>query len=156
MYRSMGSIAFVAAARSSWLVSKDPKEPNDRRLFTKVKNNLASEDVGGLAFRIGPRYNGIMWEDGKVETTADEALRVPERSRAPMRASARDWLKELLKDGPVLATEVWEKADADGMAQSTVKTAKQELGIGSQRTGGTHGEWRWLLPKLKKVQAPST
>jgi hypothetical protein len=151
MYRSMGSIAFVAAVRSAWLVTKDPKQPKDRRLFTKMKNNLASEDVGGLAFRVGPMHKaqgGFFWETGTVETTADEALRtVGQETRAPARAEAKEWLQDLLKDGPVLASEVWSKAEADGLNDRTLSSAKKALGIRTTKTGGPGTPWVWGLPK---------
>ncbi|MCX7422104.1 MAG: AAA family ATPase [Planctomycetia bacterium] len=150
MYRGMGSIAFVAAARSSWMVSRDPKGPADRRLFTNVKNNLASEDVGGLAFRVGPDHNGIRWEDGIVRVTADETLQHPDKSRAPQRAEAKEWLLDLLKDGPVSAADVWTKSKADGMCEKTVKLAKKELGVRTKKSGGAGEPWLWSLSKSKK------
>ena len=146
MYRGMGSIAFVAAARSSWMVSKDPSGPPDRRLFTNVKNNLASEDVGGLAFRIGPNHGGISWEEGRIDTTADDSLK-PNSTGAPARDEAKEWLRELLKDGPVLASDVWERARADRMCEKTMKFAKKELGVRTDKTGGPGTPWEWSLPR---------
>ena len=147
MYRSMGSMAFVAAARSSWLVTADPKEPKDRRLFTKMKANLATEDVGGLAFRVGGHIaTGLLWEEGTVATTADEALHVEERdTKAPAKAEAKEWLRELLKDGEVMADDVWSKATADGLCQKTVNVAKKELGVRTRKTGGKGAPWAWTL-----------
>lgn len=148
IYRSNGSIAFVAAARSSWLVTADPKE-RDRRLFTKVKGNLQSQDVGGLAYRIGPHIPGVlMWEPDAISTTADETLRVlaGENNQAPARAEAKAWLRELLKAGPMVASEIWAQAKADGMAVRTVKDAKKELGIRTDKVGGQGTPWMWSLP----------
>ena len=45
-----GSIAFVAASRSAYLVSKDP-EDEERRLFLKIKNNLSNYS-GGISFTV--------------------------------------------------------------------------------------------------------
>jgi AAA domain len=150
MYRSMGSIAFVAAARSSWLVTKDPKQPEDRRLFTKVKCNPQTENVGGLAFRVGPSVGGFFWEEGRVDTTADEALRIPERdTKAPAKADAKDMLRELLKDGPVLSDDVWARVDADRMCHSTIKAAARDLGVQRKKTGGSGAPWAWSLPRPK-------
>lgn len=150
MYRGIGSIAFVAAARSALLVSADPKQ-KDRRLLTKIKCNLQSEDVGGLAFRIGPHVPGVIsWEQEPIRTTADETLRVTVRddSRAPARAEAKDWLQDVLKEGPVPAADVFDQAKADGIAERTLKYAKKELGVRTEKIGGKGGSWLWSLGPL--------
>jgi putative DNA primase/helicase len=147
VYRAIGSIAFVAAARSSWLVTADPKE-KDRRLLTRVKVNVASKDVGGLAFRIGEDHKGISWEEGRVDTSASEALRVPETAnRAPAKAEAKDWLRDLLEEGPVDAKEALEKAEADGLCEKTVRAAMKDLGVRKEKKGGAGEGWVWSLPK---------
>jgi len=68
IHRSVGSIAFVAAARAVWQVCADRDVPS-RRLFLPVKMNLAR--ASGLAFRITD--HGIAWETGVVEISADDA-----------------------------------------------------------------------------------
>lgn len=144
-YRSIGSIAFVAAARSCWQVSVDNKAPKDRRLFTKVKSNLTSEDVGGLAFRVGKHVGGFMWEQGTIDTTADEALRPADDTRAPARTKAKEWLRELLKGGAVPAAEVQSKAEAEGLCWKTITSAKAEAGVQVVKTGGKGAPWVWSL-----------
>jgi hypothetical protein len=146
LYRGMGSIGFNAAARAVWQVSKDKDDPA-RRLFLLVKMNIAP-DPGGLAFEISPR--GLSWGKGRVDTTADEAARPPDRDAGTSaRAEARGWLRDLLKDGPVPASDVWAKAKADGLCVKTVKAAKRELGVESDTTGGTGAPWTWALSKVR-------
>jgi hypothetical protein len=145
MYRSMGSIGLVGAARASWLVAPDPERPLDRRLFTKVKCNVQSEDVGGLAYYIGKAHGGLKWGE-RVETTADEAIAPPQQeksSRSQAREDAREWLRAELKDGPVAADDVIAKAKADLICKRTLDYAKKDLGVLSVRAGKT---WQWRLP----------
>lgn len=151
IYRSMGSIGFVAAARSAWLVTRDSDEPKDRRLFLKVKNNLASEDKPNLAFRVGKAHNGISWEKEEVTATADEALTTLTPSSAPKREEAKEWITNLLKDGPVASEEVETKAKSDGLNRATLFAAKKELGVTSEKTGGSGAGWAWALPKAKPL-----
>jgi AAA domain len=91
MYRALGSVAFVAAARAAWMVVRDPR-CRERRLLVPVKNNLAV-DVGALAFTIepiGPSGAPIVcWCLEPVETPADGALFCAESPSSSGRCSAR-------------------------------------------------------------------
>jgi hypothetical protein len=136
VHRSLGSIAFTAAARAVWQVSSDPHEP-ERRLLLPVKMNLAK--VSGLAFRIGD--DGLTWERGDVTTTADEAM--GDGGDTP-RSEAKDWIVDLLRNGPCPAKDVERRAKEDGICIRTLKYAKKELGVQSQRENDA---WSWVLPK---------
>ena len=76
--RITGSIAFIAAARASFLVSRDNDDP-DRRLMLPLKNNLA-KDTHGFGYRIeehnlsGIETSNVTWEKDSVDLTAEEVL----------------------------------------------------------------------------------
>jgi hypothetical protein len=79
--RVSGSLAFVAAARASFLVVKDPDD-EERRLFIRMKNNL-SKVHKGLAFTIKERRlksiaymaPAVEWDsDFATSMTVEEAL----------------------------------------------------------------------------------
>jgi hypothetical protein len=150
LYRAMGSLAFVAAARAVWLVVRDEENPS-RRLFLSAKNNIA-RDGTGLAYSLEPTVGDptvavVAWEAEPVTITANEALTVdqPRHDKPSERDTATDWLHELLADGPLPTTEIKSQASEAGFAWATLRRAKERLGI-RPRKSGFDGGWVWALP----------
>ena len=151
IYRTMGSIAFVAASRSCFMVSEDPD--NKRVLFTHSKSNLAKK-ADALAYVVedvnlgdGIETSRIVWQAGSFAITSDEAqnLSQPERKRGGrVRDRIIAWLEELLAAGPVPVKEISAQAETRGYSWDTVKRAKDELGVVSEKTGAASG-WTWQL-----------
>jgi putative DNA primase/helicase len=141
IYRTLGSIGFVAAARAAWAVVEDGGN-DKRRLFLPVKNNLA--DATGLAFRI---VDGCVdWESDPVIVRIDDL-----DGRAPTRRDeAADWLRSHLADGPKPAREVSEAAEAGGIKEPTLRRAKDMVRVKSKRSDG---KWVWELPGTSNDQS---
>lgn len=139
IHRSNGSMAFVAAARAAWIIAKDPH--NDaRRLMLPAKNNLAP-DSGGLAYRVDGASNGalvVTWESEPVRMSADEALALNTEADAGASKAedAREWLRDLLAEGPKPAKDIEALAEQDGIAFRTVERVKHSLGVESVRVEG--------------------
>ncbi|MGA2497277.1 MAG: AAA family ATPase [Tepidisphaeraceae bacterium] len=155
MYRTMGSLAFVAAARSAALVVRDKDKPA-RRLMLPIKNNLSVER-SGLAFEIvGGR---LLWDRNPVPISADDALAIPDLAERGCRAISNDtieWLKSVLSGGPLPATEIRRQAMDAGIAWRTVERVKSEAGVHVRCTGapGKQGRWVWILSKGMTVEPP--
>jgi putative DNA primase/helicase len=168
--RFAGSIAFVAAARSAYLIIEDPEDEN-RRLFLEAKNNLGPKSRG-LAFRVEQRLIGdgilasnISWETDQVTASADEALSASENRGANAgrtgKDDAADFLRAVLALGPMPVLEIEQDARDAGLlgAESSIsqskafRSARTLLGITPKRTGGTGatGKWVWELPAPPKV-----
>ena len=143
--RIIGSIAFVAAARAAWLIGEDPDTP-ERRLFLPVKNNLGK--AGGLAYRLAgdEQATRIEWDSEPVLISADDID--DDGERTPLE-EAKAWLDAQLTDKPVPSASVLKKAKADGIAERTLKRAKAELGIVSEREGKA---WVWRLPEMTSLE----
>ena len=148
MYRAIGSIAFTAAARMVWAITKDHEDP-ERRLMLPVKMNLARE-AGGLAYRIeqasveglDTMHPVLAWEPNPVDVDIEAALAPPPVDRQAPRREAMAWLEDQLEHSPVPVTELKEQADIDGHAWRTIERAKKDLGIKS-KPSGFGGPHRW-------------
>jgi hypothetical protein len=156
-YRTLGSIAFVAAARAVWLVAEDP-EDEDRRLFLPVKGNLCRKPTG-LAFRLSPQAietdEGPLdsycceFEEDQIHMSADEALSANAKrlNRPTALEEAKDWLQSYLADGPTVANEVYACAKDANIKKKTLERAKTKLGVRSyQDRTSKPMQWKWRLP----------
>jgi putative DNA primase/helicase len=102
IYRATGSLAFIATARASWMISKDPKNPK-RRLMLLAKAN-PFEETHGLAYSI--RDGRVAFEPDPVYMGADEALEAEaeakhekkKRGPAPEKLeAAKHWIRTQLE-----------------------------------------------------------
>ena len=151
IYRTMGSLAFVAAARAAWAVVKDQQDAG-KRLFLPIKNNLAA-DVAGLSYKVLDQGGVpcLAWSPDPVTVTADEAM-ATERpdGRDADRKEAKAWLQSVLADGPLTSKEIERQAKDTGLAWRTIRRAKEDLGIEVHKEGFHGGAaWLWKLPSTR-------
>jgi len=149
IYRGLGSIDIVAAARSVLLTGRDPEHP-DRRAIVHIKSSLAEE---------GPSI-GYEIRDGRLEWTGlsdltAEALfaKAGDDGRRPALETAKAFLREVLDGGAVPKKTVIEEAKALEVKERTLNRAKRELKIESfRRSDGNDGtgKWFWELPEGRK------
>ena len=141
-YAGLGSIDIFAAARSVLTVgyantNSCTSADENIRAIVQNKNNLAP--VGkSQAFRIDP-ISGFQWL-GECDATIDEILGKP-RKRESQFAKARRFIETILAHGPVLAVEVMERAEAEGISLSTLNRAKEAIGAISAKQGD---HWYWI------------
>ncbi len=152
LYRTMGSLAFIAAARSAWVVCRDKADPKRRRrLLLPLKSNIGC-DVGGLAFSIRLHPLGgppcVQWEPEPVNTEADEAIgHQHKRGRTPdERTEAADWLRAELASGPRYAKELIADGSEMGYAKRTVQRAFRKVLQGTPSREEFGGPVLWSLP----------
>jgi putative DNA primase/helicase len=152
MYRTMGSLAFVAAARAAFLVTKD-KEKEGRVLILPIKNNIAKVKTG-LAYSVTQSENGapvMVWDPNPVEMTADDAISVGESNDEKGDTDwAADFLEDLLKDGPVSAAEVFKGGKKIGVREKAMRRAQKKLGVKPYKSSFAGG-WLWSLPTTEGV-----
>jgi hypothetical protein len=144
IYRSTGSIAFVAAARAVWLFAKSPDDPSER-LMLPGKINLAA-DQEGMSYSVGEDGQGVpvvAW--GKaVNLPADSVLSPEPVEYRSERLEAMEWLRECLSAGPVPSKRIQSDAKAAGISSATLRRAKESLCVTSGK-GAFEGGWEWCL-----------
>ena len=162
LLRISNSLAFGGVARHVFAVTKDAD--NARRLMTRAKNNIASEEENKtLAFHFDTKEVGkdwrdgrsveapfIVWEPGYVDVTATQALAAVNENKAPSALNdAKDFLRDILiaGGGRALAADIEEAADAEKISDRTLRRAKKVLKVRAEKDRSiAEGGWFWVLP----------
>jgi hypothetical protein len=154
LYRISASLDFAAAARSVMLIAKHPDDP-EQRVMATIKCNL-TEHPEPMAF--GFPHDGCFTWKGIADVDISRLLAPPVRDEdRNEREEAKDFLKTLLADGPVPATQVHQESKQLNISSRTLTRAKADLGIVSLCSGtGVEGQgkgrgktatWYWRLPE---------
>ncbi|MFZ0660874.1 MAG: AAA family ATPase, partial [Candidatus Binataceae bacterium] len=150
LYRVTGSLAFVAAARAVYVVAPDRENP-DRKIFARLKNNLAAVDQTSLAFSIAGNPPAVTWEPTGFAINLAELLApdlLPPRRRGPdpeKRDTAEALIRQILCDGEKHpSAKVIDAARAAGIKYPTLDKAARGLGV-ERRKDGFDGGWTWRL-----------
>jgi hypothetical protein len=149
MYRGGGSIGFLAACRSGWLIGIQPRQPQERVLAV-IKNNLAPPQPS-LKYEVIARdgqFPTIHWL-GPCALSAGQLLPAADRTLLQIN-HAKEFLKLMLKDGARLVPEIWNAAKPERLSKKTLKRAKDELQISLRRLYVNKVQRNyWLLPGQK-------
>jgi hypothetical protein len=159
IHRTMGSLAFIATARTAWVIGKDPADEN-KRLLLPIKDNLAVA-ARGLAYAI-ESHNGapvIRWFPDPVNVSADTVFAIGRPVGRPdnERQHAIDWLQERLLKEPRAVRDLKEECDAFGISYHTLRRVFRELGGKAARQGiPPFTRWVWKLPETPETTDQNT
>jgi len=142
--RVLGSVGFVAAARSSWALVKDREHGG--KIFMPVKCNYSIEPTG-LSFDIEAPEGRVRFEDDPMDRDVDEVLGGTGGRTARTTDEILAWVRdELLADGKAVpAREVPKLAEAKGFVWRTVKAATSGHPDITKWKSGVDGQWYWSL-----------
>lgn len=160
--RITGSLAFGAVPRVVMVAAKHTEQSDDggtKRILLRAKSNIGPDDGGfeyefrqaEIASAPGVSASTVLW-GGAVEGHARDLLAAAEAfsdegdGDGGALGDAKQFLSDLLADGPQPVRVIKTKANDAGHAWATVKRAKTELGITPKKTGLKDG-WSWLLPR---------
>jgi archaellum biogenesis ATPase FlaH len=140
LYRGQGSIDFIAACRSAFVVGENPDDAQER-VLCHLKSNLAAK-TSSLAFVIDK--GRFLWK-GTSELTAEQVLAQPVSGDRSATDEAADFLKNMLASGPMGAAEMIKEAKKLGITDKPLRSAREKLGIRPSKDGFRSG-WIWRLP----------
>jgi hypothetical protein len=138
-YRGLGSIDFRAAARSVLVVGRS-KEDSSIRIAAHDKSSLVPEGRS-IVFELNDEQ-GFVWR-GYCDATVDDVLSGSSGTQTKT-AQMESVLREMLSGGPVASDEIISRAKEMGVSERTVKIAKQNLGVRSEKIGG---KWFAVMDK---------
>jgi AAA domain-containing protein/DnaB helicase-like protein len=143
IHRGLGSIDLTGAVRTELLAGCSPNDPGQRAIV-QVKSNLG---------QLGPSLGYTIEADGAFRWTGESPLTAsailsPELhgEEAGAMTDAKDFLVTALAQGTRPAKDVQTEARQEGISERTLKRAKKELRVRSQKCGMS-GKWQWSLPE---------
>ena len=137
LYRSLGSIDVVAAARSVLQVERDP-EDTDVRFVTQIKNSLGPSDAV-IRFEIRPQ-TGFSWISVDTVPLIEKKAEPPAFDTKMEKAAYL--IKETLAQGDVPSNEMYEKLEAEGISHRTAEDTRKSMGIRCYRK---MKQWYWSI-----------
>ena len=137
LYRSLGSIDVVAAARSVLQVERDP-ENTDIRVVRQIKNSLAPSD-GEIRFSITAE-TGFQWLECEITPDPSAEPGMPDFESKSEKAAYL--IKKLLSESDMRAREIYMRMSNEGISRRTAENTKKELGIRSYRK---MRQWYWSI-----------
>ena len=142
-YRGLGSVAFRNVARSVLLVGPVPEHPGSS-LLMQEKPNLTAKQAGSAMFNLETapysQFARVEWErDWQEVGNADDVLNGKKPSR---QQNAVKFLRNLLADGPMSASQVYADGREAGFSEITLRRAKANAEVISRKVDR---EWEWRL-----------
>ena len=154
LYRGLGSIDIIAAARSVLQVERDPDDP-DIRVVTQIKNSLESTGEN-IRFEIRP-HTGFRWiaaSGHPMPSRVKEDLNWTDQLKdfKTKQEEAAFILTRMLKERDVASKEIFLLLSERGIAEKTARHVKEEMGIKAYRK---NRRWFWTLNQDVKEDSDS-
>ena len=125
LYRSLGSIDVVAAARSVLQVERDTENP-DIRIVHQIKNSLAptAEDI---RFSISAD-KGFRWLECRPQFFEKQQPDTEPKFDTEQQKAVY-WIRHFLEKGDMSANEMYCRLDNEGVSKRVARMVKTEMGI---------------------------
>jgi putative DNA primase/helicase len=169
MNAATGSQGFVAAARATWLFTRetdDEGHETGRILMVPIKNNLSPRRHNGMAFRIAGCDIGegisapyVTWDHEPITISADQALASAmepvcdaDDDHDALGAAITFLQDEFSVTEEIPASELEEWSRRAGISKRTLVRARKKLGVVARREGFGPGSKFFLsLPRSASI-----
>ncbi len=141
VYRMMGSLAFVAAARVAYYIAQDRTDP-ELRVMVPAKANLQIKRKG-VSFKI--EEGRVCFKSTDLELTDEEVDDPGRGDERSMVDDAREFLRVMLKDGPATTARLLMMATQAGISEIALRRAKKSLGVRVFKSEAADGPWMWAI-----------
>jgi hypothetical protein len=169
MNAATGSQGFVAAARATWLFTRETDDAGTetgRTLMLPVKDNLSARRHNGMAYASSAptSVTGSVRRTSRGTTSRSRCRRTRRwRRRWRVQAAGGDddalgvamtFLEdEFSVTDRIEASEITAWARRAGISERTLKRARQKLGVEAKREGfGTGSKFYLTLPRSKPIE----
>lgn len=153
--RITGSLAFGALARVVMVTAKSDATDDKpaQRFLARAKSNIGP-DGGGFVYELqqgelsgypGVTASSVLW-GAALEGTARELLAEAEARHDDDAGDPAGFLRELLRNGPRAAKDIYREAESAGFSRDAMKRAKRRIGAHAVKLGMADG-WVWKLPE---------
>ena len=140
LYRSLGSIDLVAAARS--VIHVEHIQDDSISVVHHVKSSLSPK--GRDMFFSIDASRKLEWLDIDPDKYASNDSSFCEQEKMSKQTRAADILTVMLADGPVAVSEIHALFHKENISERTIMNTKRLLGIKSFKKDGA---WYWQFPK---------
>ncbi|HQR09585.1 MAG TPA: AAA family ATPase [Gemmatales bacterium] len=151
IYRGGGSIGILGASRSILLLGPHPEDVS-MRVLARIKGNLSPQPA-----HLGFRFEDFELESiktarlewiGEMDVDVSELLKHHGGKRSsPALENAKQWLAKHLENDAMPQTEIIDAAKRAGISLATLKRAKKEIKVKSDKAS-VAGGWIWKLPAI--------
>lgn len=142
--RTVGSLAFTIAARVVLNLVEDPAVAGRKLLLPGKMNLIPKEECRGRAFRI--HDHELVWDPEPISFRPDELRQLVASGLATSDRMLQtiEWLRDLLKNGPLPSREVHEQAALNSIPRVLLWKAKAKAGVRVVKDG-VNRRWCWQL-----------
>lgn len=144
IYKGLGSIDITAAARNVLLLGCDPNNEYIR-VVVPIKASLAPKGKA-VTFELNPD-TGFKWI-GESELTETDILSISKKKDKKISVidEAKKYILDLLGDGDILVKEATKLLLEAGFSRTTIRRAREQLGIKTYSKGFKDKKNYWKKP----------